>query len=418
MVDSEVLVGAHVCLDIRHYDPGVAWDMISSIQPGIRRNPNSNLTHITNPISPDLEERMAEFIQEASQREGGVTTGGTVSNTGIPLGYLLGGENVELITKVGSDPVGESIKQIISSHHQGPLKLLESNSPSSYTIITQSDGQAHYFHCAGTNDDFAPSDLGKYLTPSSKSDGGFFVFGYPPLMKQWNEDEKVLGDTLKKIRDNGKRTYLDMNGVTGDSRKWQGILNHAMPHVDVFNPNLEEALTIMDPYLLEKLKEKETSVKKVNRDYDIIDAMTDPKFTLKRLGKYYLEMGGHAVIIKCGKQGLYLKTNNDNPEAWRNVEAFVPAYVPRTLVDTTGAGDNVLAALVAGDFRGYGPTECLELGVGAGLRTVEYRGSIGAFHSMDHLSINGRQRIGIPNSLKSPCLSERSMQVPFQEYKN
>jgi len=386
----EVCVAGHTCLDVRHSSNKASLKIIKEIQPGATENPVGNLTYITYSIPQNLVNRMAGFIREASEVPNGVATGGTVSNCGIPLSYLLGSTGVVLMAKRGLDPVGDKIEEIVKSHHKGPLVFLRGNESSSYTIIVQVNGQSHYFHCPGSNDAFGPDDLNWDLIKDSR----FFAFGYPPLMKKWHVLDFTLGDSYKKAKDLGCRTYLDMHGGMGsDNRKWQRILKNALMHVDVFNPNLEEALSIADPDYLRKLREREREEKeKGNLDFDVIDAMDNPRAILTGFGDYYHSIGARAVLIKCGKHGLYLSTNKDNPNGWKNIQVFVPAYIPKELVDTTGAGDNVMAAVIAGDVRGYDAIQCLELGVAAGLRNVESQGSTSLRSFNDLKTINRIRR--------------------------
>jgi sugar/nucleoside kinase (ribokinase family) len=297
------------------------------------------------------------------------------------------------MARLGPGPVGKKIEQIVQKNHRGAFFISRGDETPSYTIVAEINGQSHYFHYPGSNDFHSPNDLAWQTI----EDSGFFVFGYPPLMRKWHEDKNVLGNTFRRIKSLGVRTYLDMHGGMGeDNAKWQRILRKAIPYIDVFNPNVEEALFIIDPELLAKLREKETFEKKQgNLAFDVIDAMKKPRDCLRQSADYFLNMGGHAILIKCGKHGLYLKTNSENPPGWQNKEFFVPAYIPGEgiKIDTTGAGDSVLAAVVAGDALGYDPFKCLELGVAAGLRTVEYIGSFGAYRSLGDLVIQDRKRI-------------------------
>lgn len=76
----------------------------------------------------------------------------------------------------------------------------------------------------------------------------------------------------------------------------------------------------------------------------------------------YLEAGAGCVVIKCGSQGCYLASAEGN--------SWIPA-VPVEPVDTTGAGDCMVALFISRILSGDTPKEaCRYACVGASLSTL------------------------------------------------
>src|SRR5512135_541341 len=112
---------------------------------------------------------------------GGVTfaPGGPVPNTGIAMHRL--GVPVDLIARVGVDPFGEIVRQIIRER-AGRLAdgiLPDTRSATSYSVIICPPGMDRSFlHCPGTNDVFGAEDID--IRPLERA--GIFHFGYSPIM--------------------------------------------------------------------------------------------------------------------------------------------------------------------------------------------------------------------------------------------
>ena len=65
----------------------------------------------------------------------------------------------------------------------------------------------------------------------------------------------------------------------------------------------------------------------------------------ERIGRFYLDRGARAVIIKTGAEGARVCT--------REGSFRVRAYPPRQIVDTVGAGDSFTAAFCAALLKGH-----------------------------------------------------------------
>ena len=87
-------------------------------------------------------------------------TGGPVSNTGLALHRL--GIPTKLIAKVGADPFGTMVRQLIRDIDPALLAGIHSDKAetTSYSIIVSPPGADRYIlHCPGVNDAFRAANV-------------------------------------------------------------------------------------------------------------------------------------------------------------------------------------------------------------------------------------------------------------------
>src|ERR1700740_2593469 len=123
--------------------------------------------HLCLDIHPDLSHGEREpfekaFVPGRLIEAGPVTysTGGAVSNTGVPLNRL--GISTQLVGKIGDDLFGRMIFQIIASYGENLTKdmIIDPSGSSSYTIIINYPGVDRIFlHSPGLNDTFQADDI-------------------------------------------------------------------------------------------------------------------------------------------------------------------------------------------------------------------------------------------------------------------
>lgn len=297
-------------------------------------------------------------------------TGGAVSNTGIAL-YRLG-EQVRLMGKVGGDLFGKAALELL--HALDPAlaagMILAPDEPSSYTIVINPPGIDRIFlHCPGPNDTFGAADV-----PLEQLAGArLFHFGYPPIMRRmFTNDGAELEALLRDVRARGLTTSLDMcqpdPGTEAGRVDWLTILRCTMPHVDFFEPSIEEIVYMLERPLWDQLR---------------TGAVVPDGSLLSRLSSRLLEMGVPVVLFKLGDRGLYLRTTPDRErleqcgparpadlDAWCGRELYTPCF--RVQVGgTTGAGDCTIAGFLAGVLHGLSPEEALTGAVAVGACSVE-----------------------------------------------
>jgi sugar/nucleoside kinase (ribokinase family) len=175
------------------------------------------------------------------------STGGAVSNTGLAL-HRLGIETC-LIARVGADPFGKAVCDLIESHGPGLSGGIrcDPHAGTSYTLILSPPGTDRIFlHYPGANDTFNAADV-DYDRVAGVD---LFHFGYPNLLKQMYQDGGAeLSRLLKLAKKTGATVSLDTSfpDPTSESGRadWVSILRLALPHADLFLPSIEELLYML-----------------------------------------------------------------------------------------------------------------------------------------------------------------------------
>ena len=300
-----------------------------------------------------------------------VSTGGCVPNTGLALHRL--GTRVRLIGRVGDDPFGDVVRRSpAGSALDGAIRTVPGES-TSYTVILSPPGEDRMFlHFAGANDSFTADDV----TNEALAGARIFHFGYPPIMRRMREDGgENLVATMSRAREAGLATSLDMaypDPATSAGRAdWPRILGRALPHVDIFMPSLDELLPMLH-----------TAEAPTSRSAGAADLAS-------RLGRRLIGLGAGVVGIKCGPEGLYLRTSPEDrlrragvmdPEAWADRELWSAAFEVEA-VGTAGAGDATVAGFLHSLLSGGSPEEALTAAVAAGAMSVEAADATGGIKS-------------------------------------
>jgi len=334
--------------------------------------------HVCVDIIPDFGE--AELPLEALLRPGHLTrvgpavisTGGAVSNTGLALHRL--GIPVRLMGKIGQDLFGEAILAVFRSHSPtlADGMLVSPEEASSYTLVINPPGVDRIFiHCPGANDTFGAADIPLEEVRPAR----IFHFGYPTLMQRMHLDGgSELVQLMASVKAAGVVTSLDMSqpdpASSAGRADWEAILTRTLPHVDIFAPNLDETLYMLDrPRYLELTAAGSTHLP----DGELLHAVAD------RL----LGMGAAIVALKLGDRGLYLRTSADSRRlatltgllpadltGWAGREMYTPCFRVK-VAGTTGAGDCAYAGLLAGLLYGQSIEAVLLSAAASGACSVE-----------------------------------------------
>lgn len=339
----QVIVAGHVCVDIIPTFGDAVVPLANLLRPG----------HLTS-VGPAV-----------------IATGGAVSNTGLALHRL--GIAVQLMGKIGEDLFGEAILSVFRRHSPALAAgmLISPNEDSSYTLVINPPGVDRIFiHCPGANDTFGAADIPIETVRQAR----IFHFGYPSLMRRMHSDDGVeLAQMMAGVKAAGVVTSLDMSlpdpSSTAGRADWQALLARTLPHVDIYAPNLEETLYMID-----------------RPAYDALAGGGAPPpdgDLLHTLAGRLLEMGAAVVGLKLGDRGLYLRTTGD-PDRLRALGDLLPAdlegWVGRELcapcfrvkvAGTTGAGDCAYAGLLAGLLYGQSVEAVLLSAAATGACSVE-----------------------------------------------
>ena len=332
--------------------------------------------HICVDITPSFGEvsgtSLAEILRPGGLLQVGpatISTGGTVSNTGLALRRL--GLNVSLMGKCGDDLFGQAILDILRREAPGAeagMRVVPGER-TSYTIVIVLPGiDRMFFHCPGCNDTFGAEDVDMDIVRQAR----LFHFGYPPAMKRmYSSGGRELATLLRKVSGVGTGTSLDLTlpdpNTEAGRADWPAILSEALPYTDIFLPSLEELLFMLRRERFEELI----------AGPGIVNAFTADD--LRALAGDCLGMGARIVVIKCGHAGAYLRTaaSLDNlsevlnvTQEWEGVEMFEPTCKVEHIVSAAGSGDNAIAGFLAAFLHGEPPAWCMAVLAAVGAQNL------------------------------------------------
>jgi sugar/nucleoside kinase (ribokinase family) len=313
-----------------------------------------------------------------------LSTGGPVSNAGLALHIL--GVPTRLVAKVGADPFGGIVREIVESYGSGLSAGLKVDAATStpYSLIISPPGVDRLFlHHPGAAGSFGAEDIDFALLERST----LFHFGYPPLMQRMYRDGgRELVELFKRARATGVTTSLDMSYPDPSSESgrvdWREILEAVLPFVDVFAPSLDELLFMLRRHLFEELSRQR------------LPPDTSPSALLHELGEELRELGVGIAAIKLGERGLYLRTGTperiaalgrarpSDPTTWADRELWAPCFEV-DVAGTTGAGDATVAGLLAALLRNLDAESALTAAVAVGACNVERTDALSGLRSWE-----------------------------------
>jgi sugar/nucleoside kinase (ribokinase family) len=299
--------------------------------------------------------------------------GGVVSNTGLVLNRL--GTPTHFIAKVGDDPFGRALCEIVAEQDPGLLEGIQINEAgsTSYTLIFDPPGVDRTFiNFTGTNDTFSIVDIDFDVIAKAH----LFHFGYPPGMRQFylNDGDELVA-LYEQVKALGTTTSLDTSFPDptreGGQVNWKYLIQRTLPFVDIFEPSVEELLFMLRPDTYQTL---------ANTSGGLIAAVTPA--LLADLSDELLDLGVKIVLIKLGERGAYLRTagkgamqqlgNASPPDLsyWSNQELWAPCFEVE-VAGTTGSGDATIAGFLSAFLRNASPQQALTMAVAVGACSVE-----------------------------------------------
>ncbi|MDX1994049.1 MAG: carbohydrate kinase family protein [bacterium] len=296
-----------------------------------------------------------------------ISTGGSVSNTGLALNRL--GVNVRLVSTVGDDLIGRVIVAFVKDRDPvlGETIRQKHGLPSSYTVVlSPQKSDRTFLHCPANNVTFGLEDVDFDLVARAK----IFHLGYPPILPRlMANDGDELTAIFQKAHASGAVTSLDMSLPDPDGPagrvNWRVLLEKTLPFVDIFLPSIEEIL-----FMLRRV------------DFDRWHGAVLSHITqgyLRELADELLTMGVVIAGFKLGELGMYLQTGDDlsrlkklglDEAVWRNVEVYLPAFEVE-VAGTTGAGDSAYAGFLTALLHRLPPEEALRFACAVGACNVE-----------------------------------------------
>ena len=359
---KKVIAAGHICLDITPVFPEKKVNQLDDI------------------LSP------GKLIQMG---EADVHTGGAVANTG--LGMKILGADVTLMGKIGNDPFGDMVLNILKQYDAESGMIVSDTESTSYSVILAVPGIDRIFlHNPGANHTFYASDIPK----EALEETALFHFGYPPLMRSMYEaDGEELVKLMKRAKEAGAATSLDMAAVDPDSEAgradWEKILERVIPYVDFFVPSVEELC-----YMLDRSRYEEWQERAAGRD---ITEILDIKKDVKPLADQCMSLGAKVLLIKCGAPGMYYRTAGRmeimkigsrtelNLADWSDKEGFEKSYIPEKILSGTGAGDTSIAAFLTAMLEGYSIEKAMQLASGTGASCVAAYDALSGLKTLEEL---------------------------------
>ena len=263
------------------------------------------------PVSRDMFEIESFPLQQIS-----MTIGGDAINEATIMSRL--GHKIGLMSMVGKDAVGNFIVEHCEKNgiDYSGVKMKEGIDTSINVGLVTADGERTFVTNRNgslwkmTIDDVDLDRIGEARLLSFAS-----IFNNPLLdcpamvtiFKEAKKHEMIICADMIKAR----------LGETLDDIK------EALSYVDYFFPNYDEACLMTGETELDKVADK------------------------------FLSCGIKNVVIKTGKKGCYIKSQNGNV-------LEVPAMKGITAIDTIGAGDNFASGFITAILEGKSLKECAE----------------------------------------------------------
>ena len=268
-----------------------------------------------------------------------VTTGGIVCNTGTAMARL--GMRVAASSLVGDDVWGDVIRTRLLGEGilTGALETAAGGATSTTAVLIDPSGERSFAHHGG-----APATIDLAMVRRQLPWFGaarLALVGYLGLLPGLEPD---LAEALAEIRATGCLVALETAGSGGTLEQVAG----ALESVDVYVPSLDEA-----------------------RHQTGLD---DPRAIVER----YRRHGAAGIVgVKLGTRGTLL-----SPSAGEWLE--IPCVAaPGPVLDTTGAGDSLLAGLLTGLLRGMPPGDAARLGAAAAACCVTALGATAGLRGYD-----------------------------------
>ncbi len=241
-----------------------------------------------------------------------LTTGGDALNEAVILSRL--GKKTALISRIGTDMLGDLIIERCKAEGVDHSRL--ERDPETDTrinvVVIGKDGQRHFVKNMGPGSgSLEPADIDYGFVAKAKAVSLASIFS-----SRLRNPETVL-NILKEARAHGVATFADMVPMTGGETMED--LREAMPYLDYFLPNREEA--------------------------SLLTGLSDPD----EMADCLLTYGIGTVVIKLGSEGCLVKSRKERHR--------IPAFSVDA-VDTTGAGDNFAAGFITAVLDGGELLEC------------------------------------------------------------
>ena len=296
--------------------------------------------------------------------------GGVVANTGLAMKKF--NKNVFLNGLVGDDFIGRIATEWLGKYDLSAGIRTTGSTGTAFSIVIAPPGIDRIFlESPGCNQIFDAS----FIDFDAVSESRIFHFGYPPLLKQFYQNQgSQLTDLFSEVQKMGVVTSLDFSLPDPESESgklnWPEIMHKILPFTDIFVPSLEEVLEIMQPGKYAEILASSVSKDIINHVLVSI---------IRVIGRMIIDSGVKILLIKAGHWGAYLLTgdvSSINEKAgtnldmgkWNNCELWCNAYKADLLKieHSSGAGDTSVAAFLSAILDDENPESAVRYAALAG----------------------------------------------------
>ncbi len=234
----------------------------------------------------------------------------------VAVGLTRLGHTVGYLTKVGEDPFG---RQIINCMNENGID----------TSLTQID----------------PDHRTGFMLKSKTSQGDPDIYYY----RKGSASSTISPEDVKDI-DLGQWDAIHLSGILPATSATALAASHYLMDAAraagipiFFDPNMRPQLWPSREVMIEeinKMAAKADYVLPGENEGLVFCGSKDPAF----IGRFYLDLGAKTVIVKTGADGAETFTKEGSFKT--------PAYPPKEIVDTVGAGDGFAAGVISGVMEG------------------------------------------------------------------
>ncbi|MBK8881136.1 MAG: carbohydrate kinase family protein [Bacteroidales bacterium] len=296
--------------------------------------------------------------------------GGVVPNTGLAMKKF--GKKVLLNGLVGDDFIGKIAIDWLDKYNLSEGIITTGGAGTAFSIVLAPPGIDRIFlESPGCNQIFDAS----FIDFDAVSESRIFHFGYPPLLKQFYQNNGgQLVALFSEIQKMGVVTSLDFSLPDPESESgrlnWPEIMHKLLPLTDIFVPSMEELFRIMKPGEYEGILSSLLTADSISKT--VVD-------TIREIGKQCINNGVKILLIKAGRWGAYLRTGdvssvianagtNLDKRKWDHCELWCSAYKTDSskIKNSSGAGDTSVAAFLSAILDGENPETAVRYAAIAG----------------------------------------------------
>lgn len=269
------------------------------------------------------EEALLEDVRNFS-----TSVAGAEFNVAVGLTRL--GHQVGYVTKLGKDPFGRQIRKMMDANGIDTSLTTEMDDRATGFMLksktSKGDPDIYYYRKGSAASTICPEDVAEL--DMGKWDAVHLTGILAAISDTAFQATKTL---MKKAREAKIPVFFDPN-----------LRPQLWPSQEAMIAGINELAALAD-YVLPGVNEGK-----------ILCGSTDPE----TIGKFYLDLGVKAVIVKTGADGAQGFT----PERSFRMKA----YPPKKIVDTVGAGDGFAVGVISGVMEGLSLEEAVQRGCAIG----------------------------------------------------